>query len=69
MYFTKKDPSGTESNLMNNANNHLVLHKQDYKWGSDKHMKNLFPRGKAYNRLLSIQFDYIFEQEIEESMF
>ena len=59
IYFSKVDPLGGESTIHRNYENHKNRKsaKQDYAWGSDEHARKLFPRGKAFGKLFSIQFD------------
>lgn len=55
--FSTKDPLGDDSNLIRNFYNHARSKKHSYSWGSNKHTRNLFPRGKAYDRMWGLQLD------------
>lgn len=59
--FSTKDPLGDNSSVLKNFNNHLNRKTHAGSWGSDKHARKLFPRGKTYDRLFDIQLDSYFE--------
>lgn len=56
-YFSKEDPCGDNSNVTANFYNHSYSKSHYGSWGADKQVSKLFPRGKAFERLLSIQMD------------
>jgi|AGFT01.1.fsa_nt_gi hypothetical protein len=65
-YFSKEDPCGDNSNLTANFYNHAYRKSHYGSWGADKHTRKLFPRGKAYDRLMDIQLDNHIDKLFEE---
>ncbi|UYL05212.1 hypothetical protein DIDNDMLP_00227 [Klebsiella phage KP13-7] len=59
--FSTEDPFGNNSSVLKNLNNHLNR-KTNGSWGSDKHSRKLFPRGKTYDRLFDIHLDTYMEK-------
>ncbi len=61
IYFSKEDPIGTKSTVSNNFNNHDTRKTYLGPWGKGEHTRKLFPRGKAYYKLLRRQCDSIYK--------
>ena len=59
IYFSKNDPLGVGSTVAMNYDEHCARKTHRYSWGADKHTRNLFPRGKAYDKLFNTQFDAV----------
>lgn len=57
IYFSKNDPLGATSNLALNFENHGNRKTHHGSWGSDDHTRKLLPRGKAYDKMWTLQFD------------
>lgn len=51
--YSIEDPFGAENTISDNFWNHSALHDMD--WGSDKQIRNLLPRGKAYRKMQDLQ--------------
>lgn len=60
--FSTEDPFGNNSSVLMNFNNHLNRKTNNGSWGSDKHSRKLFPRGKTYDRLFDIHLDTYMEK-------
>lgn len=56
IYFSKKDPLGVGSSVSINYDEHCARKTHRSSWGSDKHSRKLYPRGKAYDKLWGVQF-------------
>lgn len=55
IYFCHGNELGAWTNVVSNFWNHCE--KKGSNWGSDKQVRNLFPRGKVYDKLHMIQFE------------
>lgn len=63
--FSQDDPVGAASSVTENLWNHLD--NRSSSWGSDKHTRKLFPRGKVYHKIHERQFEQLvggFEEDI-----
>lgn len=59
IYFSKLDPLGATSSVAVNFEKHCSRKTHLGSWGSDKHARNLYPRGKAYDKMWSMQFQTV----------
>lgn len=59
IYFSKNDPLGVGSAVSLNFDEHCARKTHRSSWGSNKHARKLFPRGKAYDKLWNTQFDAV----------